>query len=52
MKQIIMDNSDNTFIRFIPYIFILSNKKKDLGDAIKFEKENDVPKNCECCSIF
>ena len=33
-------------------VFKSYNKKKDLGDAIKFEKENDVPKNCECCSIF
>ena len=33
-------------------VFKSCNKKKDIGNCIKFEKENDVPKDCECCSIF
>jgi len=34
-------------------VFKSYNKKKDLSNnIIKFEKENDVPKNCECCSIL
>ena len=28
------------------------DKKKSLKNAIKFENENDVPKNCECCTIL
>ena len=33
-------------------VFKSYNKKKDIGNSIQFEKENDEPKNCECCSIF
>lgn len=28
------------------------DKKKSLKNTIKFENENDVPKNCECCTIL
>ena len=28
------------------------DKKKSLKNTIQFENENDVPKNCECCTIL
>ena len=34
------------------FVFKSYNKKKDIGNSIQFEKENNEPKNCECCSIF
>ena len=34
------------------FVFKTYNKKKDIGNSIQFEKENNEPKNCECCSIL
>ena len=34
------------------FVFKSYNKKKDIGNSIQFEKENNEPKNCECCSIL